>query len=62
MAFPSTPLPIVARLALGANPVDPASWAFTAISDDVRSASGVSITTGRSDETSQVNPTSIGDY
>lgn len=60
MAFPSTPLPIVARLALGANPVDPASWAFTAISDDVRSASGVSITTGRSDETSQVNPTSIG--
>lgn len=59
MAFPSTRLPIVAALALGADPVDPATWTFTEVSDDVRSDGGIEIAVGRADETSQVNATAV---
>lgn len=59
MSFPATRLPIVARLALGADPVDPSGWAFTDVSDDVRSKSGIEVTVGRQDETSDVAPTGI---
>lgn len=59
MAFPSTRLPIVARIAPGADPVDPSTWSFVDISDDIRSAGGIEITVGRQDETSDVNATSI---
>lgn len=59
MAFPQTALPIVAAIAPGADPADPATWVYTDISDDVRSAGQVQITVGRSDEASQVGTTSV---
>jgi hypothetical protein len=59
VAFPSTRLPIVAALALGADPVDPSTWAFTDVSDDVRSDGGIEVTVGRADETAQVNATGV---
>jgi hypothetical protein len=59
MAFPATPLDIVAAIALGADPVDPSGWTFTDISSDVRSAGGVQITAGRQDEAGQVDATRI---
>lgn len=59
MPFPATRLPIVAALALGADPVDPTTWAFTEVSDDIRSAGGIEITVGRADETSEVNATGV---
>jgi hypothetical protein len=60
MGFPSTPLGIVGAIALGADPVDPAGWNFTDISDDIRSAGRVTITAGRQDETGQVDATRVG--
>lgn len=59
MAFPTTPLDIVAAIAPGADPVTPSGWTFTDISDDVRSASGITITAGRADELGQVDATRI---
>jgi hypothetical protein len=59
MAFPATPLGIVAAIAPGADPVDPSGWVFTDISGDVRSAGGVQITAGRQDETGQVDATRV---
>lgn len=59
MAFPASRLPIVAAIAPGADPVDPATWVFTDVSGDVRSAGGVEITVGRADETSDVNATGV---
>lgn len=59
MAFPATPLDIVAAIAPGADPVSPTGWVFTDISDDVRSASGVTITAGRTDELGQVDATRV---
>lgn len=59
MAFPATPLDIIAAIAPGADPVDPAGWTFTDISDDVRSAGRVTITAGRQDESGQVDATRV---
>lgn len=57
MAFPSSQLPLYAGIAPGADPVDPSTWAFEEITDDVRTASGVQIQVGRQDEGSQVDTT-----
>ena len=59
MVFPATRLPIVAALALGADPVDPTTWAFTEVSNDIRSDGGIEITVGRQDETSDVGATGV---
>jgi hypothetical protein len=59
VAFPNTPLQIVAAIAPGADPVTPSGWTFTEISDDVRSAGGIQITAGRQDEVGQVDATGV---
>lgn len=59
MVFPTTPLPLVACIAPGADPVDPSSWAFTDITDDVRVAEGVTVQVGRQDEGDYVDATQV---
>lgn len=59
MAFPQTPLGIVAAIAPGADPVNPSDWQFVDISGDVRSAGGIQITAGRQDEVGQVDATGV---
>jgi hypothetical protein len=59
MAFPTTPLQVAVSIAPGADPADTSGWTFTDITNDVRVASGVTITSGRQDEGSQVGPTSV---
>jgi hypothetical protein len=57
--FPTTPLALVARIAPGANPVDPTSYVFTDITPDVRASDGIQITVGRQDETGSVDTTQV---
>jgi hypothetical protein len=57
MAFPQTVLPARVRIAPGGQPAaDPATWAWTDITQWVRVASGIVIEAGRSDEGARVDP------
>jgi hypothetical protein len=60
MAFPTTPLPVVAGIAFGANPVNPTSWNFSDVTTDFRESSAINIQVGRRDENSLVSPTGLG--
>lgn len=56
MAFPETPLPLHVYIAPGANPAgDPGEWSWEEITDDVRVAEGVEISSGRNDEAARVD-------
>jgi hypothetical protein len=60
VAFPQTPLPIRVYIAPGAQPADSidtweAQGLWTEITDDVRVAEGIQVTSGRSDEASTVD-------
>lgn len=60
MTFPATPLGMTVELALGADlDADPATWAWTDISGYVMARDGMTVTVGRSDEASRVEPSSL---
>ena len=59
MAFPQAQLPLYVGLAAGGDPVSPATWNFTDITSDVRTASGVTIQAGRQDESELVDATRV---
>lgn len=57
MAFPQTVLPVRVRIAPGGSPAaDPATWVWVDITSDVRVASGITITEGKSDEGQKADP------
>jgi hypothetical protein len=58
-SFPQVPLPVVAGVAPGANPVDVASWNFTDVTTDFRESGAIGIQVGRGDENSLVGPTTV---
>ncbi|WIM97709.1 hypothetical protein ACTOB_001257 [Actinoplanes oblitus] len=56
MPFPTSLLPVSVWLAPGSNPVDPSTWVWQDITDDVRITAGISIEEGRADEGNKVDP------
>lgn len=56
MGFPQSVLPVSVLIAPGSDPVDPATWAFEDITDDVRVKDGIHIDAGRPDEAGHVDP------
>lgn len=60
ITWPQTALRVSAQFAFGADPEgDPASWSWTDVSDRLMTEDGVTVVTGRRNETSTMDPSSI---